>query len=60
MDYYEHSLQEYVHYLGDSIEYLDKVNISRQIVDAILSLHESNVIHRDIKPANFLIDDSNY
>jgi serine/threonine protein kinase len=26
-------------------------------VDAILSLHHSNVIHRDIKPANFLIDD---
>lgn len=58
MDHYDHSLQEYVHYLGNSLEFLQKIAISKQIVDAVMALHQSNVVHRDIKPANFLIDDS--
>lgn len=58
MDHYDHSLQEYVHYLGNSLEFQQKIAISKQIVDAVIALHQSNVVHRDIKPANFLINDS--
>jgi serine/threonine protein kinase len=57
MDQYDHSLQEYVYYLGDSVGLMQKIDISKQIVDATIYLHQSGVIHRDIKPANFLIDD---
>lgn len=32
MDQYEHSLQEYVHYLGESLDFLQKINISKQVV----------------------------
>lgn len=58
MDQYDHSLQQYVHYIGNSLEFQQRIAISKQIVEAVISLHQSNVIHRDIKPANILIDDS--
>jgi serine/threonine protein kinase len=35
----------------------DKIILAKQIVEAVMSLHQSDVIHRDVKPSNFLIDD---
>ncbi len=32
MDQYEHSLQEYIHYMGDSLPFLSRINISKQVV----------------------------
>ncbi len=59
MERYDQSLQDYIHYLGQTIQYHHRISIARQVIDAVLTIHNSEVVHRDIKPANFLIDDSN-
>lgn len=59
MERFDQSLQDYIHYLGQTIQYHHRISIARQVIDAVLTIHDSNVVHRDIKPANFLIDDSN-
>ncbi len=41
-------------------EYIDKSNIIKlikQVIDAIKSLHDKDILHRDIKPANILVSD---
>ena len=57
MDHYDHSLQEYIYFFGDSLEMNNKINIAKQIVQAVINLHDSGVVHRDLKPSNFLIRD---
>ena len=58
MDQYDFSLQEYIYFYGDSLEPQQKINIAKQLVSAVISLHESGVVHRDLKPSNILIQDS--
>ena len=35
------------------------IDILRQILDGLRSVHEKDIVHRDIKPANILINDEN-
>jgi serine/threonine protein kinase len=42
--------------LGRPVEEHEAVHILKQVLKAILHLHENNIIHRDIKPENILLD----
>lgn len=58
MDKYDHSLQEYIYFFGDFLPLPDKLLISQQLIQAVIHLHDSDVVHRDLKPSNILIQDS--
>lgn len=36
------------------------IKISRQILDALVFVHEKNIVHRDIKPSNIMVLPSNH
>ena len=43
-------------YIGDkSMEIRQKVDILRQVADALTALHEHGVAHRDVKPGNIML-----
>jgi len=60
MEQYNSSLQEYIYFFGDALCITHKINIARQLVQAVINLHDSGIIHRDLKPSNILLKDSKY
>ena len=40
---------------NDEPAWSDTLNIIRQMIDAIVYLHDMNVVHRDVQPSNFLM-----